>query len=64
MGDEEMDVDMGARGGGTTEDDELSSYHAPTYPRLPTVDLEDWQYVMRRTMQEIIPGLFLGIQNI
>lgn len=38
----------------------LSSYNQPDYPVLPSVDMDDWQYVMRRTMQEVIPGLFLG----
>lgn len=34
---------------------------APRYPSLPAIDDEDeWTYTNRRTMQEIIPGLFLG----
>jgi len=35
-------------------------FSMPGYPELPSRDNTDWQYVMRRTMQEIIPGLFLG----
>lgn len=27
---------------------------------VPTVPKYEWKYVMRRTMQEIIPGVFLG----
>jgi hypothetical protein len=30
------------------------------YKILPPVEYEDWVYNMRRTMQEIIPGLYLG----
>jgi serine/threonine/tyrosine-interacting protein len=31
------------------------------FPKIPQVqDSEDWTYTMRRTMQEIVPGLFLG----
>lgn len=35
-------------------------YVEPDYPRLPSEGTLEWQYTMRRTMQEIIPGLFLG----
>ncbi|CAL8120235.1 unnamed protein product [Orchesella dallaii] len=35
-------------------------YVEPDYPRLPSEGNLEWQYTMRRTMQEIIPGLFLG----
>ncbi|OXA53267.1 Serine/threonine/tyrosine-interacting protein B [Folsomia candida] len=38
----------------------LCSYDTPSYPVLPAIEMDDWQYVMRRTMQEIIPGLYLG----
>lgn len=32
-----------------------------TFPSLPTLhDNPDWEYTMRRTMQEIIPNLYLG----
>jgi len=47
---QQMDVD----------DDEPVVMKPMKYPALPPIDNEDWQYVMRRTMQEIIPGLFLG----
>lgn len=31
------------------------------FPEIPQVqDSEEWTYTMRRTMQEIIPGVFLG----
>ncbi|XP_069687250.1 serine/threonine/tyrosine-interacting protein-like isoform X2 [Periplaneta americana] len=31
------------------------------FPKIPQVqDSEEWTYTMRRTMQEIVPGLFLG----
>lgn len=31
------------------------------YPTIPAAsDTEEWTYTMRRTMQEIIPGLYLG----
>ncbi|GFG32565.1 hypothetical protein Cfor_12346 [Coptotermes formosanus] len=31
------------------------------FPEIPKVhDSEEWTYTMRRTMQEIVPGLFLG----
>ncbi|ODN05334.1 Serine/threonine/tyrosine-interacting protein B [Orchesella cincta] len=31
------------------------------YPNLPVIeDADDWMYIMRRTMQEIVPNLFLG----
>ncbi|XP_021913090.1 serine/threonine/tyrosine-interacting protein-like isoform X2 [Zootermopsis nevadensis] len=31
------------------------------FPKIPRVqDCEEWTYTMRRTMQEIVPGLFLG----
>ncbi|KAJ9586105.1 hypothetical protein L9F63_020257 [Diploptera punctata] len=33
------------------------------FPKIPQVGLqgsEEWTYTMRRTMQEIVPGLFLG----
>ncbi|PSN40606.1 Serine/threonine/tyrosine-interacting protein [Blattella germanica] len=31
------------------------------FPKLPLIqDSEEWTYTMRRTMQEIVPGLFLG----
>ncbi|PNF41472.1 Serine/threonine/tyrosine-interacting protein [Cryptotermes secundus] len=31
------------------------------FPEIPQVqDSEEWTYTMRRTMQEIVPGLFLG----
>lgn len=39
---------------------EIGTYAAPKYLVLPAVQLDDWQYVMRRSMQEIIPGLYLG----
>lgn len=35
-------------------------YVEPEYPRLPSEGNLEWQYTMRRTMQEVIPGLFLG----
>jgi hypothetical protein len=44
-----------------TRIDEIeSSYTSPVYPTLPDRETADWQYVMRRTMQEIIPGVYLG----
>jgi hypothetical protein len=52
---------MDGGGEGAEEED---VYNSPSYPILPQVDMEDWQYVMRRTMQEIIPGLFLGKSKI
>lgn len=31
------------------------------YPLIPnTSESEEWTYTMRRTMQEILPGLYLG----
>jgi len=36
------------------------TYASPSYPSLPASDYSEWSYKMRRNMQEIIPGLFLG----
>ncbi|KAF7992276.1 hypothetical protein HCN44_001601 [Aphidius gifuensis] len=33
------------------------------YPSLPQILEPDWEYSMRRSMQEIIPGLYLGPYN-
>jgi len=40
--------------------DPTVTYVNPTYPHLPPSEYAEWTYKMRRNMQEIIPGLFLG----
>jgi len=41
--------------------DSQDHYSAPTYEDLPSSEkVDEWKYVMRRTMQEITPGVFLG----
>lgn len=33
----------------------------PEFPRIPSIqETDEWTYIMRRTAQEIIPGLYLG----
>lgn len=34
---------------------------SPEFPQIPSVqESNEWTYIMRRTAQEIIPGLYLG----
>ncbi|KAK7792264.1 hypothetical protein R5R35_000070 [Gryllus longicercus] len=38
-----------------------STTNVMEFPKVPSlVENEEWTYTMRRTMQEIVPGLFLG----
>lgn len=45
------------------EIDELESFNMGgkfQFPDVPRADMIEWSYDMRRSMQEIVPGLFLG----
>jgi len=45
------------------DDDDTVATTSPLFPQVPTNSNSaefDWSYSMRRQMQEIIPGIFLG----
>ncbi|KAG7197333.1 hypothetical protein KM043_018446 [Ampulex compressa] len=54
-------------GNGTLQDEESASENgSDEYPRIPISSLDgpkEWTYTMRRCMQEVVPGLYLGPYN-
>ena len=57
-GDDGMEIETNGDAGSDV------TYPTPQYPTLPRQDFRDWRYYMRRSCQEIVPDLYLGIQNI
>lgn len=53
--DESIDIEDEIQGGGTSPVEGLLHF-----PSVPSGGLKEWTYDMRRSMQEIVPGLFLG----
>ena len=56
---ERMDMDMSTSG----HHGDSEAYTTPDYPVLPHPGFFDWEYTMRRTCQEIVPSLYLGLRN-